>query len=276
MSNLTKGGVNKTFRGDKPRHPVLQVTMLTVVAARDGQAPPRIKCRLSDGKQWGMAALTGELAQMAIMEKLKETGCIRLENYVVGKLSHAKILIVVDAEVMSQEEAPVGAPEEWTHRVTNDDDDDDDDMPALLDDNDDSNDDDDSDDDDDSPVLPTPPASPPTESEIEIVVATTPPLAKQMPPRPEEPSAAAEERQAEVAAAIKSQGFGTMLIAFMLPSPHVAAGAGIGAIVSGCIAAGAAAGASSGVGVAAVLGAIAGECSTGADFSVSSLRPAHT
>ena len=114
MTTLTRGSISQIYHNGKPRHPIVQVTELKIVTSVDSNAPKRIKCKLSDGEQWGVGMMTSEMAQLVVAETLKQNGCIKLKNYMVNQLSNTKMCIVVDAEVLSEQEEPIGEPVPWT------------------------------------------------------------------------------------------------------------------------------------------------------------------
>ena len=114
MTTLTTGSISQIYHNGKPRHPIVQVTELMQLSPADATAPKRIKCKLSDGEQWGVGMMTSEMAQLVVAETLKQNGCIKLKNYMVNQLSNTKMCIVVDAEVLSEQEAPIGKPVPWT------------------------------------------------------------------------------------------------------------------------------------------------------------------
>ena len=121
MTTLSTGAISQIYHDSKPRRPVLQVTDIKIVNSVDPNGPRQVKCKLSDGEQWGMGMMPPEMAQKVIAETLKDNGCIKLKNYLVNKLGNTTMCIVIDAEVLSVQEAPIGEPVPWTDR-----------MPALT------------------------------------------------------------------------------------------------------------------------------------------------
>ena len=111
---LTRGAVSAIYNLGKPRHPIVQVTDLEILSSGDSTAPKRVRCMLSDGEQWGVGMMTSEMAQMVIAETLKQNGCIKLKNYMVNQIVNTKMCIIVDADVLSEQEEPIGAPVPWT------------------------------------------------------------------------------------------------------------------------------------------------------------------
>jgi hypothetical protein len=114
MTTLTQGCINRMYRDEKVKQPVVQIIDMIFAKSADSSAPKRVKVKISDGEHHGLGMLSSELAQMVHTEQLKQNACVMLKQYAINQLNATKLCIIMGLDIVSEFEQPIGEPAPWT------------------------------------------------------------------------------------------------------------------------------------------------------------------